>query len=110
LRYCTKNVDIKKDYGHYFFQFRWFHIAKFLERDFIENAMVKNYINFLKQQQMARDTSISTDTVVALKHFLKTYEAMDFHIENAVKEFKNQFPKAKFEKQEKITKIREHDR
>lgn len=110
LKYCTKNVDLKKNIRHRFTQFRWFHIGKWLELNHNNNVMVNNYLNFLKEQQMAMDTSISTNTVITLKHFLKTYEAMDFHIKEAIAPLKKQFPHSKIEKQEKISKLREHDR
>ena len=110
LKYCTKRVDLKKNIKHNFTQFRWFHIGKWLEKNHKSNVMANNYLIFLKEQQMAMDTSISTNTAITLKHFLKTYESMDFHIKEAIAPFKKQFPNAKIEKQEKISKLREHDR
>lgn len=110
LRYCTKHVDTKKETLHQFKQLRWYNISNLLEKKHSHNVMAMQYVQFLKQQQMAMDTSITTNTVISLKHFLNTYEAMDFHIKNALPDFKKVFPKAGIIKQEKIPKIREHDR
>ena len=110
LRYCTKHVDTKKEKRHHFNQFRWFDIGKMLENKHSSNIMAMQYLQFLKQQQMATDTSISTDTVITLKHFLNTYEAMDFHIKNVHPDFEKMFSNAKVINQEKIPKIRQHDR
>ncbi|MFC0604961.1 PD-(D/E)XK nuclease family protein [Winogradskyella pulchriflava] len=110
LRYCTKHVDTKKENQHHFKQLRWYNISNLLEKKHSNNVMAMQYVHFLKQQQMAMDTSITTNTVITLKHFLNTYEAMNFHIQNALPEFKKAFPKTATKKQEKIPMLRRHDR
>jgi len=59
---------------------------------------------------MAQDNTITTDTVIAMRSLLQTYETMDFHIKTALPLFKKLFPNAEVEKQEKIKSLREHDR
>ncbi|MCR8666226.1 PD-(D/E)XK nuclease family protein [Aestuariibaculum sp. M13] len=110
LRYCTKHVDTKKEKQHHFKQFRWYDIGNLLEKHHDKNVMAMQYLHFLKQQQMAIDTSISTDTVITLKHFLNSYDAMDFHVKNVEPDFKKLFSDVRIVKQEKLSKIREHDR
>ena len=97
LKYCTKYVDIKNSKDHHFSQFRWHEVAKILENNHSDIPLTK-------------DTSISTDTVIAMNKFLQTYEAINFHIMNALPEFKKQFPKGEIVKEDSITKIKEHDR
>ncbi len=110
LKYCTKYVDAKNFKHHNFSQFRWHEIAKLLEDKHSNIPLVVDYINFLKRHQMTQDTSITTDTVIAMNKFLQTFEAMNFHITNALPEFKKQFPKGEITKEDSIAKIREHDR
>lgn len=110
LKYCTKHVDIKPNESHHFFQYRWHEVANWLNRHHPDIALVTDFLIFLKRHQMTQDTSITAETVITMNHFLQTYEAMDFHIKNALPAFLKQFPKAAIEKQESIPKIREHDR
>ncbi|MCZ4410530.1 PD-(D/E)XK nuclease family protein [Cryomorphaceae bacterium 1068] len=101
LKYCTKNVDIKQRAEFEFSQFRWFQIGKLLAENHNDDALASNYLNFLQQNGMAIDPSISTDTVVTLKNFRNTYDTMEYHIEESAKNFKNAFPKAKLAKRHK---------
>lgn len=110
LKYCTKYVDSKKNKNHNFSQFRWHELAKLIEIKHPENPLVIDFVQFLKRHQMTQDTSITTDTVIAMNKFLQTYEAMNFHIINALGSFKKLFPKGEIVKGEGIAKIREHDR
>lgn len=98
LRYCTKNVDIKTIEEHQFRQFRWFQIGKLLADNHKSDALGINYLNFLQQHDMAIDPSISTDTVVTLKNFWKTFHTMIYHVESSTKNFKNTFPRISMEK------------
>lgn len=110
LKYCTKYVDCKKNKNHNFSQFRWHELAKLIEIKHPENPLVIDFIQFLKRHQMTQDTSITTDTVIAMNKFLQTYEAMNFHVINALPSFKKQFPNGEIEKEDSIARIREHDR
>lgn len=92
LKYCTKRVDIKPYLYHNFQQFRWYEIANWLQKEYSEVGIVKDYLKFLKKHQMAKDTSITTDTVITMNKFLQTYEAMEFHVKNAETEFMKFFP------------------
>lgn len=106
LFYCTKRVDIKKHKVHQFKQFRWYEIARWLKINHNSEPLVQEYLNFLNKQQMAQDTSISTDTVIALNKFMLTYEAMKFHLNNASPAFKMVFPQANIKNSDKLTDIK----
>ena len=110
LMYCTKYEDKKQNVEHHFRQFKWRDIGFWLDKNYPKDNFVINYTSFLKKQNIMPDTLVTTDTVISLKNFLKTYESMDIHIKNAEKHFKYYFPKSDVQKQEKIPKIREHDR
>ncbi|GAA4314580.1 hypothetical protein GCM10023115_28240 [Pontixanthobacter gangjinensis] len=112
LKYCTKRVDIKSYQYHNFQQFRWYEIANWLSSQFSHVGIVKDYLQFLEKHQMAKDTSITTDTVVSMKKLLQTYEAMVFHVSNAESEFRKIFPNAnpKKSRQSEFKMIENSDR
>lgn len=110
LKYCTKRVDLKKIKNHQFQQFRWYDIANWLEKNHINQPLVQDYLNFLKLHQMAKDTSISTDTVISLNKFMQSYEAMKYHVHNALPVFKSFFPNADIKYQDKFTDVKTQDR
>ncbi len=110
LKYCTKRVDQKKVNNHHFQQFRWYDVANWLEKNHINQPLVQDYLNFLISKQMAQDTSISTDTVIALKKLVQSHESMKYHVSNALTAFNKTFPNAAVKNQEKLNDIRDSDR
>jgi len=110
LKYCTKHQETKQQNLHNFSQYRWHEIAVWLFKNHSQIPLVADFITFLKHHQMTLDTSITTETVIALNKFLQTYEVMDYHIREALPVFKGYFPNAILEKQESISKIKEHNR
>jgi len=110
LKYCTKRVDTKPYKYHNFHQFRWYEIANWLEKDFPKVGIVKDYLKFLKKHQMAKNTSITTETVISMNKFLQTYEAIDFHVNNVEPDFKKYFPNSTLESRKNITAIEISDR
>jgi hypothetical protein len=110
LKYCTKHHEHKPHELHGFSQYRWLELASWLQNTHSDIALVSDFLTFLKHHQMTLDTSISPETVITLNKFMQTYDAMDFHVHNALPSFKKYFPKSNIEKQENISKIRYHDR
>lgn len=110
LKYCTKRVDTKPYKYHNFHQFRWYEIANWLEKYFPKVGIVNDYLKFLKKHQMTKNTSITTDTVISMNKFLQTYEAIDFHVKNAVPVFMDYFPKASLNGGNNIKSIESSDR
>lgn len=110
LKYCTKRVDSKPYLYHNFKQFRWYEISNWLEHNFPNVGIVKDYLKFLKKHNMAKNTSITTDTVISMNKFFQTYEAMDFHVKNAVPNFMNHFPNASLSNRSNLKAIETSDR
>ncbi len=110
LRYCTKKVDIKNHIEHHFQQFRWYDVANWLKKNHINRPLVQEFLNYLKTQQMEKDTSISTDTVITLHNFNQTLEAVKYHIEQAYPSFQNTFSNTNFSNRKEINDIRDFER
>ncbi len=66
LFYCTKYFDEKKLIDHRFVQFRWFQVANFL-KSFDDNALVRDFLNFLKIHDMSQELAINTTTLLAME-------------------------------------------
>jgi len=110
LIYCTKNFDTKSVFKHNFIQFRWNEVAALLNKKHLEIPLVKDFINYLKRHDMAQDYDITTNTVITMQHFMKTYTAIEYHIQQAIPAFKSFFPSARLEKENNLNKISDHDR
>ena len=110
LNYCTKNFDSKNIEKHNFKQYRWNEIATLFIKNHKEIPLVLDFNNYLKKHEMAQDSSITTNTIIALQNFMQTYTAMEYHIQNAIPSFKSHFSKAKLEKEDSLSKIRDFDR
>lgn len=96
LVYCTKYSEPKDDkFGDEinFKQFKWYEIAKFLKQ-YNENQLIKNYIEFLKINKMEQDNTFKIENLLALENLNKSIEIAEFHIDNekVKKEFEDKFP------------------
>lgn len=91
LRYCTKRNDPKTIKDHKFKQFRWYQIAQILENNHSNLPMVVDYLIFLKEQQMALNTRLTTESSITLKNFSQAYETAKLYVENAKTEFLKDF-------------------
>lgn len=110
LIYCTKFIDAKTVSGHNFKQFRWTDIATLLSKSYNEIPLVKDFIHYLKVHDMAQDYDLTTNTVITMQHFMKTYTAIEYHIQQAIPAFNSLFPSARLEKENSLNKIGEFDR
>jgi len=110
LHYCTKNSDPKNIDNHHFKQYRWNEIASLLLKKHKDILLVDDFVHYLKKHDMAHDSGITTNTIIALQNFTQTYTAMEYHIQNAIPAFKANFSKVKLDKEDSLNKIREFDR
>ena len=67
LCYCTKYFDEKLLEDHNFHQFRWFQIANFL-KPYKNNALVKDFLKFLKFKNMSQELTITTKDLFAIEN------------------------------------------
>lgn len=72
LYYCTKYFDEKPLKEHQFHQFRWFQIAEFLKPYSKSNALVKDFLKFLKIKNMSQDLTITTKDLFAIESLYET--------------------------------------
>lgn len=93
LRYCTKYFDDKPLDVHHFNQFRWFQIARFLKY-YSENALVRDFLEFLKRKNMSQELTITTKDLFAIENLVETIEIIKGYLERVkplfLKTFKSQ--------------------
>ncbi len=102
LVYCTKFADPKENTTHNFKQIRWYEIAKKLKKHSETNPTIKDYLNFLKIHKMAQDNTFTTDTIVSMENFVKTFEIIGHHVNLSAPVFKKIFQIEKIKKQDSI--------
>jgi hypothetical protein len=109
LAYCTKYADPKEhiDEHVYFFQFRWYEVARFLET-FNQEPVVQSYLEFLSNYKMNQDNTLKTEHLIAYENICKAIEIAEFHIENVQSEFNKYFKVD--DKNYKWDQIRRHNR
>lgn len=100
LVYCTKFSDPKEITTHNFKQIRWFEIAKRLKKYSDTNPTIKDYLIFLKTHKMAQDNTFTTDTIVTMENFIKTFEIVSHHVNLSLPVFKKTFKLDKIKKQD----------
>jgi len=110
LRYCTKRIENKVKEEHDFWQFRWFQIAKLIKDHHSKDLLASDYFQFLKQNNMALDYSISSSKLLTMENFINAYDTMKFHIEESLKDFQTAFPQANIISKININEIWEHER
>ena len=91
LIYCTKYSEPKTISTHHFTQIRWYQIAKCLKKYCYNNPTVNDYYNFLKLHKMAQDNTITTDTIISMENYRKTFEIINHHVELSLPIFQNIF-------------------
>lgn len=100
LVYCTKFADPKEIITHDFQQIRWYEIAKRLKKYSEKNPTIKDYLHFLKIHKMAQDNTFTTDTIVSMENFIKTFEIVGHHVNLSLPVFKKVFSLDKIKKQD----------
>ncbi len=80
LRYCTKYYDNKILKEHEFKQYRWFQIAKFL-KPYSKNALVNDFLHFLKIKNMSQDLTITTKDLFAIENLFDTVNVLNGYLE-----------------------------
>lgn len=93
LRYCTKYYDDKTLKEHNFEQFRWFQIAKFLKL-YSKNALVNDFLNFLKIKNMSQDLTITTKDLFAIENLYETVNVLKGYLERIKPRFVKTFKSA----------------
>lgn len=91
LVYCTKFSDPKPIITHNFQQIRWHQIAKRLKKYSLNNPIIEDYYNFLKIHKMAQDNTITTDTIISMENYRKTFEIINHHVELSLPIFQSVF-------------------
>lgn len=114
LFYCTKYSEPKNENGelgdgYQFGQFKWYEIAKFLKQ-FKENELIKNYIEFLKTNNMEQDNTFKVHNLLALENLNKSLDIVKFHIDNVREEFNKRFHYEEYNKNFDWDQIRDHKR
>lgn len=84
LYYCTKKYEKKEIQSHNFKQFRWFQIAKFLQKSNCKSLIIDDFLIFLKQRKMSQDLTISSKDTFVMENLFDTIELIDGHL-NRVK-------------------------
>ena len=114
LYYCTKNCDPKNQNDEFeqynFKQFRWYQIAKILSHLSKDNSLIKNYLNFLLQQNMAQDNTIRIENLLSIKNLSKSIEILDFYIDNSLDDFSKLFKPTIRSKSKTLDQIRNQNR
>jgi len=91
--YCTKNYDPKNNKKHNFYQYRWFQIAKFLEKRNMENPIIIDFLNFLKQHKMSQDLMITAKNIFVIENIAESIKMIDGYLDRVKPEFVKRFNK-----------------
>lgn len=114
LYYCTKNSDPKNEDGKYdqfnFKQFRWYEVAKKLKPLASKKPLVRNYLNFLYQHQMAQDNTIRIENLLAIRNLSKSLEMIEFYVENSIDDFSKLFKPSLRSKSRLVDQLKQHNR
>lgn len=100
LVYCTKFADPKEILNHNFKQIRWYEIAKRLKKYSEINPTIRDYLIFLKIHKMAQDNTLTTDTIITMENFIKTFEIVGHHVNLSEPVFKKVFKLDKIHRQD----------
>ena len=90
LFYCTKYFDKKKYEHHNFKQIRWFHIAKFFKQ-FQENTLANEFINFLTSKDMAQELTFDAKDFLTLENLQSILKTTNNYLDRVKPIFKTTF-------------------
>mgnify|MGYP003365260612 CR=1 FL=1 len=93
LFYCTKNFEEKTLTKHKFNQFRWFEVAKFLQRHPSESKIKEDFLKFIKQKKMSQDLTLTTKNTFVIENLFETIELINGHLNRAKPLFIETFDK-----------------
>ena len=93
LRYCTKYFDEKQLKQHEFIQFRWYEVATFL-KSYSDNALVSDFLNFLKIKNMSQDLTITTKDLLSIENLFDTLNILKGYLERVKPRFVKTFKSA----------------
>lgn len=93
LFYCTKKFEEKKIIEHKFAQFRWFQLAKFLEKHPSKNPITEDFLKFIKLKKMSQDLTITTKNTFVIENLFETIELINGHLNRAKPLFIQTFKK-----------------
>lgn len=83
LFYCTKNFEEKYITEHRFNQFRWFQVAKFLEKHPSESRIKDDFLKFIKLKKMSQDLTLTTKNTFVIENLFETIELINGHLNRA---------------------------
>lgn len=83
LFYCTKNFEDKTVVEHNFNQFRWFQVAKFLEKHPSKSAVKEDFLKFIKLKRMSQDLTLTTKSTFVIENLFETIELINGHLNRA---------------------------
>lgn len=110
LFYCTKFHDSKTHIGNNFRQFRWFEIAKFLNK-YKKNNLIGDFLQFLKANDMANDLTLSAKDFITLNNLQNTIDITSSYLERVKPFFETTFKsKNKISDGRSIKDILSHNR
>ncbi|MNU76943.1 hypothetical protein D3C71_665060 [compost metagenome] len=113
LFFCTKNAEVKTITEHHFKQFRWFEVAKFVEKHPSESAIKKDFLSFLKLKKMSQNLTITTKNMFIIENISETIELINGHLDRIKPFFEEAFNKNRSNKISdglNITQILKHKR
>lgn len=84
LFYCTKKFEEKKIIEHQFAQFRWFQLAKFLEKHSSKSPVTEDFLKFIKLKNMSQDLTITSKNTFVIENLFETLDLINGHL-NRVK-------------------------
>jgi len=90
LYYCTKYFDDKIYHNHNFQQIRWFQVAKFLKQ-FREVTLANEFIDFLTQQDMSQELTLSAKDFLALENLQNILRVTNNYLDRVKPIFENTF-------------------
>lgn len=93
LFYCTKKFEEKKIIEHQFTQFRWFQLAKFLEKHPSKSPIKQDFLKFIKLKKMSQDLTITTKNTFVIENLFETIELINGHLNRAKPLFIQTFKK-----------------
>ncbi|WP_300659787.1 hypothetical protein, partial [Fluviicola sp.] len=74
-----------------FKQFRWFQVARFVEKHPSESAIKNDFLSFLKLKKMSQDLTITTENTSAIKSIFEAIELVNGYLDRAKPSFEKAF-------------------
>ncbi|MTI80847.1 MAG: hypothetical protein FH758_08185 [Firmicutes bacterium] len=110
LRYCTKYYDPKEIPGVNFKQFRWANIYNFFATYYPQNDLVKEYLSFLRSENMAGTNDFNYNDLITMTTINSTISKMDEILDLAKPKLTELFGTPYQRDYERVKQVCMHDR